>query len=268
LPGTVVIGNEKTIPALEEIAELLKNPEQNLVVCTLSVPLPDRPVFFTKLMPVLLALRKDYGHPHWILLDEAHHLLTTVEQALPEKLVNFILISTSPHALNAGILSHIGTVITIGEDPRYPIEQFCAIRKIDMPLSVPALLQGQACVWDVENNTQPFVIQVNMPERMIQRHKKKYAMGDMGYNSFVFTGPNNQLQLRPNNLMMFIHIAEGIDDQTWLFHLNRGDYKRWATDCIHDEELAAKIARAEKESPHVDSSKKMIVDYIRQKYTL
>jgi len=272
LPGTVVVGSESTMPALEEIAELLKNPEQNLVICALSVPLPDRPSFFARLMPVLLELRKDYGHPHWILLDEAHHLLTSepaiAEHILPQKLVNFILISTSPHALNADILSHIGTIITIGEDPRYPIEQFCTIRKCDPPAQIPSLSQGQACVWDIESDKQPFVIQVNMPERMIQRHKKKYAMGDMGYNSFVFTGPDNKLQLKANNLMMFVHIAEGIDDQTWLYHLHRGDYKRWSADCIHDDELVAKVEKAAQKNREVKDSKKIIIDYIIQKYTL
>ena len=272
LPGTVVVGNETMMPSLEEIAELLKNPEQNIVICILSIPLPDRPSFFAKLLPVLLELRKDYGHPHWILLDEAHHLMppemTATEHNLPGKLVNFMLITNSPHALNAALLSHIGTIITIGENPRYPIEQFCAIRTCEVPSHIPALSQGQACVWDVEDNKPPFIIQVNMPERLMQRHKKKYAIGDMGYNSFVFTGPENKLQLKANNLMMFVHLAEGIDDQTWLYHLNRGDYKRWSADCIHDDELVAKVEEAEKKDRKVQDSKKIILDYITQKYTL
>lgn len=272
LPGAVVVGSETVLPTLEEIIELLKNPEQNVVICTLSVPLPDRPAFFIKLMPLLNTLRRDYGHPHWILLDEAHHLLPPEmpesDHVLPATLVNFMLITTSPHALSAAILSHIGTIITIGENPRYPIEQFCAIRQCALPAHIPSLSQGQACVWDIENGKQPFVIQVNMPEKLLQRHKKKYAVGDMGYNSFVFTGPENKLQLRANNLMMFVHLAEGIDDQTWLYHLNRGDYQRWMGDCIHDDDLAAKAKEAQKKSPDTATSKKIIFDCIHEKYTL
>jgi len=270
LPGTVVTGNEKTLPALEEISELLKNPEQNIVICTLSVPLPDRPAFFAKLLPLLMELRKDYGHPHWILLDEAHHLMppeiTTAEHTIPGKLVNFVLITTSPHALHEAILSQIGMVITIGENPRYPIEQFCSIRKCVMPEHIPDLSQGQACVWDIEHDKPPFVIQVNMPVRLMQRHKKKYAAGDMGDNSFVFTGLENKLQLKANNLLMFVHLAEGIDDATWLYHLHREDYRRWVADCIHDDELAEKVKEAEKKD--VAASKKIIIDSIKEKYTL
>ncbi|MBS1563471.1 MAG: haloacid dehalogenase, partial [Bacteroidetes bacterium] len=260
-----------SIPSLEEITELLKNPEQNIVICTLSVPLPDRAAFFARLMPVLLGLRKEYGHPHWILLDEAHHLLphdgSFMEHMLPGRLVNFILISYSPQELNTAMLSHIGTIITIGDNPRYPIEQFCAIRGCEPPQQIPVLAQGEACIWDIENNRQPFIIQVNMPEKLQQRHKKKYAMGDMGYNSFVFTGPENKLQLKANNLMMFVHLAEGIDDQTWLYHLDRGDYNRWLADCIHDDELALRAEEARRQSPDVGASKSRLLEFIQQKYT-
>jgi hypothetical protein len=111
--------------------------------------------------------------------------------------------------LHEAILLNIGMVITIGEDPRYPIEQFCTIRKCRVPEPIPALSQGQACVWDTEHDTPPFVIQVNMPVRLMQRHKKKYAAGDMGDNSFIFTGPENKLQLKANNLMMFVQAMDG-----------------------------------------------------------
>jgi hypothetical protein len=48
----------------------------------------------------------------------------------------------------------------------------------------------------------------------MQRHKKKYAKGDMGDNSFVFTGKEHKLNLKATNLVMFAHIADGIDDDT------------------------------------------------------
>jgi hypothetical protein len=273
LPDTVVIGNSTVVPSLEEIAGLLKNPAQNVVICALSVPLPDRPAFFSKLLPVLLTLRKDYGHPHWILLDESHHLMpstiTSAEQNIPGRLVNFMLITNSPGQLNAAILAHIGVVITIGEDSHTPIEEFCSIRKCEVPVSIPPLSKGEACVWNLEANQPPFLVRVNMPARLLHRHKKKYAEGDMADNSFIFTGPENKLQLKANNLLMFVHLAEGVDDDTWLYHLHRGDYKRWAADCIHDDELVAKIVEAENAtSRDAALSRKIIIDYIKEKYTL
>ena len=60
--------------------------------------------------------------------------------------------------------------------------------------------------------------------------------------SFYFTGPLNRLNLRAQNLAMFTQIAEGIDDETWLYHLRRGDYSQWMRDAIKDDEMADEVA--------------------------
>ena len=35
------------------------------------------------------------------------------------------------------------------------------------------------------------------------------------------------MNLRAQNLMIFLQIAEGIDDRTWEHHLRKGDYSEW-----------------------------------------
>ena len=53
-----------------------------------------------------------------------------------------------------------------------------------------------------------------------QRHTRKYAEGELGEDkSFYFRGPDDALNLRAQNLMMFLQIADGVDDATWLHHL-------------------------------------------------
>jgi hypothetical protein len=47
--------------------------------------------------------------------------------------------------------------------------------------------------------------------------------------------------------MMFLQLADGIDDETWLYHLIRGDYSRWFREAIKDEEMADEVAQYEKE---------------------
>jgi hypothetical protein len=271
LPGAVTIGNDVTLPLPEEIADLLKNPQQSLTVCLLSIPRDDRPAFFSKLFTALLKLRNEYGHPHWLLLDEAHHLIpshTGLEKdMLPTTLHNFLLITTSPHALSPAWLSQVDMVITVGDNEKYVIEQFCAIRNCAVPEKIPALQVGEASIWDTDRKTAPYLIRYRLPEHLHHRHKRKYAVGDMTYNSFVFTGRENKLHLQANNLMMFVHLAKGIDDDTWLYHLERKDYKKWARDCIHDKSLVAVIQRAEKHYPDVQVSKKIIFNYIEEKYT-
>src|SRR5690606_13670173 len=71
------------------------------------------------------------------------------------------------------------------------------------------------------------------------RHLRKYAEGDLGGNSFYFRGPQDRLNLRAHNLVMFCHIGEGVDEETWVHHLRTGEYARWFREAINDESLAA-----------------------------
>jgi hypothetical protein len=67
---------------------------------------------------------------------------------------------------------------------------------------------------------------------------------------------------------MFVQVAEGIDAETWQFHLKRGDYSTWFRNALKDSELADQIAVIEKESDVPDiESRKRIKEAILQKYT-
>ncbi|MBS1661107.1 MAG: HAD-IIB family hydrolase [Bacteroidetes bacterium] len=270
LSGATVLGNEVSLPPMEEIAQLLRDPKQNLVLCTLSVPLYDRPEFFSKLLDVLLALRREYSRPHWVILDEAHHLVPEASgmtaDRMPGDFNNFIVVSTSPHALHAAALSKIGMVISIGEDAGYPFEQFCEIVGCEAPAGVPLLEKGEVCVWERDGEKALYKVRYHPPTQLQQRHKKKYAQGDMGYNSFVFTGEEGRLRLVANNLMMFLHIAEGVDVDTWLYHLHRKDYTNWFRNTVHDEELAKAGEEAEAMTD-ATASRRHILDTIAHKYT-
>jgi hypothetical protein len=60
--------------------------------------------------------------------------------------------------------------------------------------------------------------------------------------AFIFGAPRELLNLRAQNLALFVQIAEGVDDSTWLHHLRAGDYSRWLKDKIKDGELADEVA--------------------------
>jgi hypothetical protein len=40
-------------------------------------------------------------------------------------------------------------------------------------------------------------------------------------------------------------MAEGVDDETWLHHLQQGDYSRWFREGIQDRHLSDEAARVE-----------------------
>ena len=78
------------------------------------------------------------------------------------------------------------------------------------------------------------------------RHHRKYAEGDVRYKSFYFRGPTGKHNLKAQNLGVFCQIAEGIGEETWMFHLRRNDYSRWMRDVIKNRELAAVVEDIER----------------------
>jgi len=102
-----------------------------------------------------------------------------------------------------------------------------------------------------------------------KRHTRKYAEGDLGEErSFYFRGPDAALNLRAQNLMIFVQLAEGIDDATWEHHLRAGDFSNWFRSCVKDEALADDAARAEADNDLTpQQSRKLIADAIQRRYT-
>ena len=89
-------------------------------------------------------------------------------------------------------------------------------------------------------------IRTERPRQARTRHTQKYAEGDLGEDkSFYFRGPRGALNLRAQNLMLFLQIAEGVDDATWEHHLRRRDYSSWFREIIKDSELAGEVAEIE-----------------------
>jgi hypothetical protein len=45
-------------------------------------------------------------------------------------------------------------VMIVGNNTAYPIKQFCKVLHWDVS-TIPDLLEGKMCVWDMENKTAP-----------------------------------------------------------------------------------------------------------------
>jgi len=87
--------------------------------------------------------------------------------------------------------------------------------------------------------------------------------------SFYFQGPNRKLNLRAQNLTMFMQIGEGVDDETWLYHLRHGDYSRWMGKFLKDDELAAEVSEIERQRDIAASdSRARLKSAIERHYTL
>ncbi|HEY7183514.1 MAG TPA: HAD family hydrolase [Blastocatellia bacterium] len=251
--GAVVLGDNRRAPNVDEIFELLDQPSQNLVINLLGVALDHRPPFFAGLLPRLQEMRATRGRPHWTVIDEAHHLLHSswdpAELTVPQKMLGTLMITVHPERVSTAALSAVDLVIAVGEAPERTLADFSQATGQPPPALEPIDLQtGEAVAWFRRASEPPFWFRSEPPKGERQRHHRKYSEGDLGPElSFYFRGPEGKLNLRAQNLHIFMQLADGVDDETWLHHLRGGDYSGWFRHTIKDGELADEVAQIEQD---------------------
>jgi HAD superfamily hydrolase (TIGR01484 family) len=274
LQEVITLGSRRHPVGVNEALSVLEDPKVNLNVNLLAIKLDDRPEYFGELLTSLGVLRTRTGRPHWIVLDEAHHLLPAewghLPRALPQQLGEVVLVTVHPDHLPRPILARIDVVIAVGSAPDKTLRSFAAAA--GRALSWPEGLShqpGHIVVWFAGQADAPFQLRAIAPSRDRIRHRRKYAEGDMRYRSFYFRGPDKRHNLKAQNLAIFSQIAEGIDEQTWLYHLRRGDYSRWFRDSVKDRYLADQAERVERRSALTPvESRELIRNLIDSRYTL
>ncbi|GAB1544728.1 HAD-IIB family hydrolase [Scytonema sp. NUACC21] len=273
--GAVILGDANRAPRIAEVLDLLEQPHQNVIINLLGVGLADRPAFFAELLPQLQELRARTGRPHWIVVDEAHHLMPAswnpASLTLPQELNCMMLITVHPDQVAPAALSLVDAIITVGLSPEKNIEQFCSVVGHCPPQLAPQTLEpGEAIAWFRQANSDPFRFRITPGHTERRRHVRKYAQGQLGEDkSFYFTGPEGKLNLRAQNLILFTQLAEGVDDETWLYHLQQGDYSRWFQEAIKDDSLAEEAEQIEKTANNsATESRAAIKAAIEQRYTL
>jgi hypothetical protein len=84
----------------------------------LAIDVEERPACFAGLLSDLHRLRVETGRPHWLVLDEAHHLLPTdwqpAEATVPVDLPATTLLTTHPKGLASALLATV------------TLDEFCA----------------------------------------------------------------------------------------------------------------------------------------------
>jgi HAD superfamily hydrolase (TIGR01484 family) len=270
-PDAVVVGDTRQEPRITEIARLLMKPEVSVVANLLAIDPSERPRFLAKFLPEIAKLRSETGRPHWIVLDEAHHCLPAkwdpAPVTLPTQLPAVIAVTVHPDELAREFLDLVSTVIGVGDGGASAIEKFCKATARPVPgRPLPKLVAGQVLILarGVLETVTP-----SKPKERQKRHARKYAEGELGEDrSFYFRGPKGALNLRAHNLSTFLRLAEGVDDETWLFHLRRGDYSRWFRNAIKDDDLASEATGVEANaSLSAHESRKRIRQFLDRRYT-
>ncbi|MDG4908846.1 HAD family hydrolase [Mesorhizobium sp. WSM4898] len=273
LEGAVPLGDGSTTPSKEQLLELIEKPSNNIVVNGLALKVDERPDFFAELLPGLGSVRYRTARPHWLIIDEAHHLLPRRREdtraVLSLELPGTVLITVHPEAISTGVLRLVTAVIALGPKAKSVIKTFCKEAGLEAPKSIPSPKGDRVLLWRPQDGKKPFTVKAIEPHQSLKRHSRKYAEGELDEaGSFYFTGPEKAMNLRAHNLIIFAQMAEGIDDKTWEYHLRAGDYSKWFRQQIRDKELARETAEAEKDkrlSP--EDSRKRVLEAVRRRYT-
>jgi hypothetical protein len=147
-------------------------------------------------------------------------------------------------------LATIGTALAVGEDPNRRLADLARLTEHEPPIApiMDRLPPGHALMW---RTAEPDAVEIEAarPHNELRRHSRKYSEGNLGRErSFYFRGPEGKLNLKASNLMSFVDLADGVDDDTWLYHLRRGDYSGWLRAEVKDGALADEVAGLERES--------------------
>jgi hydroxymethylpyrimidine pyrophosphatase-like HAD family hydrolase len=274
LPRTTALGEAQHAPSPDEVLELLDKPSQNVSVSLIGVPLADRPAYFEALLSRLLELRGRTGRPHWIVVDEAHHVAPANRHqgtlTLPAEPHNLLFITVHPQHVSPLLLQQVDVVAAFGHVAEDVLAEVATVLGLPpLPRTGQAPQAGEALGWFRDGHEPPFLFRAASPKAARRRHVRKYAMGSLDEDkSFFFRGKAGKLNLRAQNLDLFLQIADGVDDETWLHHLRAGDYAGWFREAIKDPDLAREaqaVAQDQALSPR--ESRQRIRQLVEARYT-
>jgi hypothetical protein len=256
---------------VDETMSVLDHPRENAVVNLMDLRVADRPLFLQLLLPRLLELRAATGRPHWIVVDEAHHLLpasgSDANPILTALENNVVLVTVHPDHVARAALNFVVAAAIVGREPRLTLEALARARG-EGPVQLPAHDDAPGLAWWLRVGSPPVRFRPASPAADRQRHQRKYAEGELGEDrSFYFRGPNASLNLRAQNLDRFKQIGDGVDDATWDYHLKRHDVSRWFREVIKDEDLAAEAAQIEQADLSPNDSRTRMRLAIERRYT-
>jgi HAD superfamily hydrolase (TIGR01484 family) len=279
LERVVVFGGkgEQALPAPEELDQLLRHPRTSLVLDLSAMSMAEKVGYATKVLAVITTVRSSTGLPHWLIIDEAHHVMPAEGSPAAELLKpgaeSLALITLAARDL-APAMRRLPTVIASTELAALH-EGVLSARGARGLMSARSsgdgrpLERGEAAIAWLDGDTR--VARFRPGKRRVphRRHVRKYTEGELPPDrSFFFRGPTGSLNLRAANLARFVELAEGVDELTWQHHFEQGDYAKWLRDMIKDPELAGEIANLEKAGLSAAESRRQVLERVRQRYAV
>jgi hydroxymethylpyrimidine pyrophosphatase-like HAD family hydrolase len=280
LEGVVVLGGkpEQSLPTAEELGQLLRRPLGRLVLNLSHLTMAEKVAYATQALGAVAGVRSAHGLPHWLIVDEAHHIVpaegSTAVELLPMAGHSLALVTLTADLIAREVRQAVGMVASTDAEAFRQALHTLATDRADpehAPSISPELQRGEALLATLgEQPSRTVRFQVDRREAQHRRHVRKYAEGELPPDrSFYFRGPQGALNLRAANLKRFCELAEGVDEATWSYHLARRDYSTWMRDMIKDAQLADEVAAFEGNGdwPPADA-RRLVLETVRRRYAV
>jgi hydroxymethylpyrimidine pyrophosphatase-like HAD family hydrolase/energy-coupling factor transporter ATP-binding protein EcfA2 len=276
LPSVVVLGgkSERALPTPDELDQLLRQPGHSLILNLSAMTRSEKVDYVATALAAVATVRASSGMPHWIVVDEAHHVFpahgSRAAELLQPRLGPVCLITLHAEELAKEVLAQLNAVASTemaAFDAAQRILGEAGVTGWQLPVSREPLAHGEAVLATLGEGASVSRFRVARRRVAHRRHVRKYAEGELSpEQSFYFRGAQGQLNLRAANLSRFVELVEGVDAETWAYHLGRREYSSWIRSMIKDNELADEVAGFEASASDPDQIRSEVVAAIRRRY--
>jgi len=253
LRGTLHLGGANGLPLPEQVGRFIEHRFGSLLLDLSLMGPGDRERYVPSLLAQLESERRATGLPHWILLDEAHHLQARPAAPADGSAKGLCLVTYRPDALGAALRDSIDVVLAVagGKEPEYgerdPLEALEAIYGLELGSwgdgSPDQVLLARP---RVGRAVRAFTIRPRKTQHV--RHWHKYFGGVLPASlHFQFRGESGELRHVGGNVGELHHVLMICSPDVIRFHTRRGDLSRWLRKAIHDRDLAQAVSELERD---------------------
>jgi hypothetical protein len=256
-PNVITFGHDLPLPAAGALARLLANTPVSTVLSLSTLTPGDQLSYVGQLLAEIDDVRQASGYPHWLIIDEAHYFFQSRSELLryvaPETgsicLVTYRASLLADEVFEA-VGGHIVTSTKVEEERYLMTEIFQAqdhgISAHEALAAVEPPRAGFLQARDGEARWTVFT-----PLNRITRHAhhaRKYAdtrLAEEKAFRFVDAG----MPLVAYNMLEFHQAIRTAPMASLSHHLCAGDFSRWVSEVIGDQQLARGLRKLERSTP-------------------
>jgi hydroxymethylpyrimidine pyrophosphatase-like HAD family hydrolase len=257
-PNVVTLGNDLALPSPVAAARFLAGGPLSIILTLSSLAPGEQLSYVEQLLAALQDGRDAMGIPHWVVIDEAHYFFQAQSPCLKylcSQTGNFCLVTYRPSLIAdeayGSIAAHILTSTKV-EEERYFVTKILqahsqlhiaahsALEALELPRRGLLLTDSAQTGW-----------QVFTPVERLTRHahhSRKYADTRLP-DEKAFHFRNASEAVTTHNMIEFYQAIKSVPLESLRHHLLAGDFSRWVTEVMGDQQLAAGLRKLERTTP-------------------